>query len=375
MAVSENNLYVAASPDFSQTMKSPEAKEAYYRKSITSNKVQWSIFHSTDLGNTWAEITPKNVPFSMQASRDITLLVAGKTLLALSDMNGIRSNDGGKTWTDLGKSYTYHYTPAVAVNENIIYAGEIRRTTNGGKSWEPFMKGTIGTEMRNLVAFKNGLYVHNDSKIVKSMDSGESWTPVSFRKDRGSPRDPDFPNQRLVIADGIPYGVSLEEKKKKLSIFEIIFGLSSHSRKSKMRIFHLSTDGNTLSPVRGLPALEFDDDLYTKDLIANEMTLGELAVSNDTFENSSSVNPVHRNGRAQDSLIPKNSPVTIAKGFSWLFQGKPFTSVSGTANSFNRLMVGTIGRTLHQTYRFRLTISERSSLRVQRFMLQLTKGF
>ncbi len=283
LAVSENNLYVAASPDFSQMMKSPEAKEAYYTKSITSNKVQWSIFHSTDLGDTWAEITPKNVPFSMQASRDITLLVAGETLLALSDMNGIRSNDGGKTWTDLGKSYTHGYIPAVAVNENIIYAGEIRRTTDGGKSWEPFTKGTIGTRMRNLVAFKNGLYVHNDSKIVKSMDRGESWTPVSFRKGRGSPRDPDFPNQRLVIADGIPYGVSLEEKKRKLSIFEIIFGSSSHRRKSKMRIFHLSTDGNTLSPVRGLPALEFDDDLYTKDLIANEMTLGELAVSNDTF--------------------------------------------------------------------------------------------
>lgn len=283
LAVSENNLYVAASPDFSQMMKSPEAKEAYYTKSITSNKVQWSIFHSTDLGNTWAEITPKNVPFSMQASRDITLLVAGETLLALSDMNGIRSNDGGKTWTDLGKSYTHGYTPAVAVNENIIYAGEIRRTTDGGKSWEPFMKGTIGTQMRNLVGFKNGLYAHNNSKIVKSMDSGESWTPVNFRKGRGSPRDPDFPNQRLVIADGIPYGVSLEEKKRKLSIFEIIFGSSSHRIKSKMRIFHLSTDGNTLSPVRGLPALEFDDDLYINDLIANEMTLGELAVSNDTF--------------------------------------------------------------------------------------------
>ena len=287
LAVSENNLYVAASPDFSQMMKSPEAKEEYYTKSITSNKVQWSIFHSTDLGNTWAEITPKNVPFSMQASRDIKLLVAGETLLALSDMNGIRSKDGGKTWTDLGKSYTHGYTPAVAVNENIIYAGKIRRTIDGGKSWEPFMKGTIGTRMRNLVAFKNGLYVHNDSKIVKSMDSGESWTPVNFRKGRGSPRALDFPNQRLVIADGIPYGVSLEEKKRKLNIFESIFkgifGLSSPTKKSKARIFHLSTDGNTLSPVRGLPALEFDDNLYTKDLLANDMTLGELAVSNDTF--------------------------------------------------------------------------------------------
>ena len=50
LAVSENNLYVAASPDFSQMMKSPEAKEAYYTKSITSNKVQWSHFSFNRLG-------------------------------------------------------------------------------------------------------------------------------------------------------------------------------------------------------------------------------------------------------------------------------------------------------------------------------------
>ena len=286
LAISESNLYVAASPELSR-MKSPEAKEAYYTKSITTNKIHWSIFHSTDLGNTWTEITPRKAPFSMQASRDIKLLAAGETLLALSASNGVRSRDNGETWKDLGEiSFLPIYGPLVAVNENTFYAGDysIYRTTDGGESWHSFMRGTVGTKMRNLVAFKNRLYVHNDSKIVKSTDGGESWTPLNFRTGLRSPRDPDFLNQRLVVADGIPYSVFLEREKRKSGILETIFGLSSPvTGKIKMRIFRLSADGRTLNPVRGLPALEFDDDLYTKDLFANEMTLGELAVSNDTF--------------------------------------------------------------------------------------------
>ena len=286
LAISEDNLYVAASPELSR-MKSPEAKEAYYTKSITTNKIHWSIFHSADLGNTWTEITPRKAPFSMQASRDIKLLVAGETLLALSTSNGVRSRDNGETWTDLGEiPFLTIYTPAIAGNENTFYAGDysIYRTTDGGESWHSFMRGTVGTKMRNLVAFKNRLYVHNDSKIVKSTDGGESWTPLNFRTGLRSPRDPDFLNQRLVVADGIPYGVFLEREKRKSGIFETIFGLSSPvTGKIKMHIFRLSADGNTLNPVRGLPALEFDDALHTKDRLAGEVTLGELAVSNETF--------------------------------------------------------------------------------------------
>ena len=286
LAISESNFYVAASPKLSR-MKSPEAKEAYYTKSITTNKIHWSIFHSTDLGNTWTEITPRKAPFSMQASRDIKLLVAGETLLALSASNGVRSRDNGETWKDLGEiSFLPIYGSPVAVNENTFYAGDysIYRTTDGGDSWHSFTRGTVGTKMRNLVAFKNRLYVHNDSKIAKSTDGGDSWTPVNFRTGLRSPRDPDFPNQRLVVADGIPYGVFLEREKRKSGIFKIIFGPPSPiTRKIKMRIFRLSADGNTLNPVRGLPALEFDDALHTKDLLAGEVTLGELAVSHDTF--------------------------------------------------------------------------------------------
>lgn len=276
LVASGNDLYVATTLDRTQ-LKSDEARQKE-AKSFLSGKIKWGIFHSTDFGNSWIEITPTNVPISMHIATGIKLTIAGETLLALSDMYGVRSRDRGRTWTGIGETpYTPGYTPAVAINANTFYAGtyRLRRTTDGGESWHPFMRGMVGTKMRNLVAFKNALYVHNDWKIVKSIDRGETWTSVNFRAGWNSPRDPDFPNQRLVLADDVPYGVFLEKGKRD------IFG--APTMKSKLRVFQLSADGNTLSPVRGLPSFEYDRELNSKDLLAGEVTLGALAVSDKTF--------------------------------------------------------------------------------------------
>lgn len=280
LAVSGNNLYVAASPDRSRMRKEN-------LKLTASSRTHWGIFLSTDLGNSWIEITPTNTPRFMNQSSGIKLLSTGKTLLALSGRKGMRSRDGGLTWRDLGEiPYTPSYTPAVAINENTFYTGkyEIRRTTNGGDSWEPFMSGTIGTGMRSLVAFKNGLYALNKRKIVKSTDGGELWTPVNFGAEKNAPHNPDFPYQRLVVTDGIPYGIFREREKRKLSVFETIFGSPPPiTEKSKLRIFRFSADGNTLSSVQRVPYFEYDDALATEDILAGETTLGELAVSDKTF--------------------------------------------------------------------------------------------
>ncbi len=276
LVVSENDLYVAMSPDYLR-MKSPEIQKQYGAATMRG-KIHWEILHSADLGNTWNDVTPQKVSFAMQNARNIKLMVAGETLLALSNHNGIRSRDGGKTWTDLGTiPYIPDYVPDVAPNENTFYAGKYRlhRTTDGGESWHPFMRGMVGTGMRNLTAFKNGLYVYNDGNIVKSTDGGESWIPLKFSAGINAPHAPDFPSQGLVVVDDIPYGIFLEESR--LGFF------GSPTRREKLRIFQLAADGNTLTPVHGLPSFEFDGDLYSEDLLANEVTLGELAGSDKTF--------------------------------------------------------------------------------------------
>ena len=279
LAVSESDLYVAVNRNFLQMkegLSQDEAAEAYLA-SLTSGATQWMIFHSTDLGDSWTDITPRNVSFSLQRAISIKLMVAGDTLLALVDSNGIRSKDNGNSWTPLGEiPYTPH-TPAVAVNERTIYAGDYRmyRTTDGGESWQPFMRGMVGTGMRNLTAFKNGLYVHNDGKIVKSTDGGESWTPMRFSAGMNAPHNPDFPNQRLVVVNDAPYGIFLESVETGL--------FATPTRRKKLRIFQVTADGTALTPVHGLPSFEFDDALYSEDLLSNEVTIGEFAGSDKTF--------------------------------------------------------------------------------------------
>ena len=282
LAVSKSDLYVAVNGNLSQMKKvlseAETGKASFEFITSTSRKTNSRIFHSTDFGDSWTEIPLTNLPISMHVATGIKLMVAGETLLVSGSLSGIRSKDGGKTWTSLEKiPHIASYTPAVAISEDTVIAGKYRihRTTDGGESWHPFMRGIVGTQMRNLVAFKNTLYVHNDDKIVKSTDGGESWTPLSFGKGAGVPQDPDFPDQRLVVADGILYGIFREKGPD-------IFG-APVGRKSKIRIFRLSADGNTLTPVRGVPSLQFDDKLYSEDLSADEVTLGKLAVSDKTF--------------------------------------------------------------------------------------------
>ena len=159
LAVSGNNLYVAACHDYSRMkikpseLKIDDAEVKVHLASLTSGKTRWTLFHSTDLGNSWVEITPQNAPFSIQQAINIKLIAAGETLLVAGSLHGMRSRDNGQTWTDLGEiPYTPSHTPAAGINDNTFYAGdyEVYRTTDGGESWHPFMRGMIGTKMRNL---------------------------------------------------------------------------------------------------------------------------------------------------------------------------------------------------------------------------------
>ena len=252
LAVSGNNLYIGTGPDLYEFNEEidPVAMGQMLGEMFINNKGTWEIFHSTDLGDSWTEITPSNRSVARIISLGIKVTAAGDTLLALG-MGGFRSTDRGQTWTELAfneNSMTLSIFPAVAVNENTFFkVGPLgaTRSIDGGTSWHSFMTGMVGTRILDLVGFKNGLYANIGTTVVKSVDSGESWKPVLVDfsvsalepiEKRNRTSQVDFP--KLTVAGDAFYIVT--------------------PKKSELRIFRMSVDGNTLTSIAGMPVLGKD---------------------------------------------------------------------------------------------------------------------
>ena len=260
LAVSGNDLYIGTGLDFSQ-LENPERGAAYIGQLMSSdNPNSWEIFLSSDLGNTWTEITPTSNSFMIKIPQGIKVLAAGETLLALGGIGfRFRSTDSGKTWTGFGvdsfdvksmmNSMMLSIFPAVAVNEKtFLQTGTLglTRSTDGGESWHPFMNGMIGTSISNLVGFKNAIYANTGSGIVKSIDGGESWKTLRMDSDESAltPIEKTIPNDllfspKLAISGNVLYGITSALKPEKM-----------------LRVFRLSESGSTLDLIQDMPAFD-----------------------------------------------------------------------------------------------------------------------
>ena len=138
-----------------------------------------AVFASTDLGDSWTDITPIS---RRRVMGIVEVLTAGDTLILAG--YGLRSPDGGETWTTLGGDQNAFsvFSATIALDENNLYAGSlgIRRSTDGGLTWHPFMTGIVNSRVPNLVVFKNVLYAPTPTKMLKSADGGESWESVDL---------------------------------------------------------------------------------------------------------------------------------------------------------------------------------------------------
>ena len=291
LAVSENDLYVGTGPDLSQ-LNTPEGIGAYIGQVMSSdNPSSWEIFHSTDLGDTWTELTPKSTSFTMKISPGVKVLAAGETLLALG-VTTFRSTDGGKTWTDFGfdtsdmnammNSVTLGMFPTLTVDKNTFLkvgmSDGLIRSTDGGLSWHPFTKGMVGTKVFDLVTFKNALYANTGLGIAKSTDSGKSWKTLLVNSSELAlePSDTTPPTDilisaKLAISDGVLYGIS--------AVFDA---------QNKVRLFRLSASGDVLVPIQA--PTTFGGNLSILDMMGMadatrqlERFSAELAVSGETF--------------------------------------------------------------------------------------------
>ena len=269
LAVSKNHLYVGTGPDLMQ-LKTPEGRVAYAGQLMeTDNSSAWEIFHSTDFGDSWTEITPTSDSPLMKISPGIKVMTAGETLLALGLMTNFRSTDAGKTWTNLGLSFDTEtfdmkammnsmmisVSPAVTVDEStFIKAGplELTRSTDGGESWHPFTKGIVGTIIFNLAADKNAIYTSTTTGVSKSIDDGDSWEPLP-------PNTGEF---TLQPAENGQQSNLLMFPKLSVSGDVLYVAARDLVTQNKLRILHFSADDNRLVPIQGIPI--FANDIQTQ---------------------------------------------------------------------------------------------------------------
>ena len=248
LTVSGNNLYIGTAPDLLVTLTPTEVYQVHRERRNRWN--HWNngsypvkIFHSADLGASWTEIIAGSEYSHERSPSGITVLAVGETLLALGVYQS-RSVDGGKTWTKLGWDASwlrYSSRPAVMVNERTFYKASefgLHRTTDGGESWHLFLNGITGTFIIDLVAFNNRLYAHSGYEVYQSSDAGASWKKVPVDGDEA------VLNPRIKVAS----------ESKFVVIGNTLYFLSSEAE--DFQIFHLSTDGDTLMPVQGVPIFD-----------------------------------------------------------------------------------------------------------------------
>ena len=240
LVVDKNNLYVVTGHDLF-TLGLLEARLRDAGQIVRSyNASSNRVFCSTDLGESWTEITPKNRSPFVTRPTGVRLVVAGDTLLLIGATE-LRSRDRGQTWTDLRRDknfFTSDNFSSVAIDERTFYsvgASGIHRTTDGGESWQPFMNGIAGTRMLDLVAFNNRLYMHTGDAVFQSTDDGTSWKNVPLRPIKEQPHGDFSPDSRLVVADRTLYGIVPQA--------------------GDLRVFHLIVGSDMFVPLHKIPTL------------------------------------------------------------------------------------------------------------------------
>ena len=226
-----------------------------------------TVFASTDLGDSWTDITPTSRGHFIRTAEVVTV---GDTLILPG--YGLRSEDGGKTWITLGGDLSrISVFPAIALDENTLYAGGtgIRRSTDGGVTWHSFMNGTVNSNVLNLVVFKNVLYALTPEEMFKSADNGESWEPVvlisanekAFHRSRFLASLRKGVTTKIATADGVLY--------------------VSNSEHDGVTLFRLSDAGDVFLPVEDAPDFE-EDTLDTEwqkkrmEAVRNRYRVGEV---------------------------------------------------------------------------------------------------
>ena len=226
LAVDENRLYVGTTPsrlDINYTAQ---------------------VFYSTDLGDSWTDITPNTYEYSTEIGNSIKVVAVEKKIMLMGFKEIFLSHDAGETWMNPGNDPLHlGGGPAIALDENKFYRTnlhKITRSTDGGFTWHSFMTGIANSDIQNLSTIKNVLYAVTGGKIVTSRNRGESWETLNVESE-----------DKLLIYPKI------QATDEALYISSI--------PGNRTQLFHFPVSGDALIPVPGVPDFE-ENNLNTESL-------------------------------------------------------------------------------------------------------------
>ncbi len=249
-AVSEHRIYVVAGR-LKITADIDVLDIGAIAKAVLSKQPLWTVFRTTDQGDSWIDITPTKV-LKNKTSASIRIFAEGKTVMLLIEPDTIRSTDEGKTWitTPLGKLTGQVVIAALKAkshsefaHQDQFYLGDqngIRRSTDGGNSWKRFNAG-LGGNIQNLTILNNKLYAVAGGQLITSTDRGQSWKAIPV----------DLSGINITI-------MNTKVPLTKANIREIteangIIYAKGHAG-LRMLLFYLDEENRILLPIEGVPA-------------------------------------------------------------------------------------------------------------------------
>ena len=247
LAASKHRLYVAAGREVEKGFG------ALFRSRKTDDN-WWSLYRSTDKGESWYPIDPRerqereagrqrqgqpSMGSPLLGSDNIPSVkifaTAAGVMVTDADGEFFYSTNTGETWTTLEKDGSgAGIAPSLLIADtNIFYKGGqsgILRTTDGGESWHPFNTGFVSTPVTTLIAVKDRLYASSvNNNYVTSTDGGESWMPL--------PKD-------------IDHGVFIA------AFDDNVYVKKGNNMNSRSPLLRLSTEDNSLNFIPGMPGFE-----------------------------------------------------------------------------------------------------------------------
>ena len=203
LAVDEHRLYVGAGKDLTNQ------PVTQFKTSITGD-LWWSLYRSTDQGDTWYSIDPRKrqerendrqrngqfggefSPLGINYIPGVKIFATeGKVMVVDAYGAFFYSMNTGETWTalDVKSGSGYNVPPPVLMMDaNTFYKGGpsgVQSTTDSGKSWHQLNSGLVGTPVQTLIAVNDKLYANSTNGFVFSTDEGESWVPLPGGLDHG----------------------------------------------------------------------------------------------------------------------------------------------------------------------------------------------